>query len=543
MNNKTATSPGSPRAVIQWAFGLATIIVTPSVYFYFNTFGSPFDSVFLTNFYNSPFEARLEPYAQLLGFALACIAATLFALCLRRVSGAIFPIYRMVISVLAVLYVLNFLRSGVFFLFSLGEALDFLRSGSFLKIGLVGIVILGALFFLVRFHRNVGSFLAQLIRAYSLIAVVFGINAISAIVVLEPYSVLDVKPVASAPANAKGDGRQFIWVIFDQADQGLIFDDRDPTVELPNLDRLRSRAIYTADMKSPRTDTFLAIPAITLGFKGEVIKRTPDGPDVELPDGRTVPWSEAPTIFSDVKNAGKDVILLMQEFNVGSFCRVFAGVTTKCWQSSKWRNYPISFQWAIIDSTARVFKRFVYSLPLVHLLAPVYFLDIGGYGAFPSQHYHHTLLTMQDEVVKEIGAPLDRDRLLYVHWNVPHQPYIYDRQKNELAEPALSNAEDAYKSNLELMDFVVGKMLDAIDTSPNAGRTTLLVTSDHGTTAHGKDVRTPNVPFILLSPDVVGPAEIKGNFNSSRTRQLMNNWLGGSIGSLEDIKRVLTVPE
>ena len=543
MNSSDTASPDSQKALIQWAFGLATIVVTPSVYFYFNTFGSPFDSVFLTNFYNSPLEARLEPYAQLLGFALACIASVGIALGLRRMSGPAFPVFRMVISVLAVLYALNFLRSGVFFLFSLGEILDFFRSGSFLKTGLVGVVVLLVLFFLVRFHRNVDSFLVRLIRAYSLIAVIFVFNAISAIVILSPYSNLDKKSAVSAPANANEEGRQFVWVIFDQADQRLIFDDRDPTVELPNLDRLRSRAIYTADMKSPRTDTFLAIPAITLGFKGAVVKKTPDEPEVELPDGQAVLWSEAPTAFSDVKNAGKDVILLVQEFNVGSFCRVFASLTTKCWQSAKWRDYPISFQSTVADSTARIFKRFVYAMPLVHLLAPEYFLDIGGYGAFPNEHYHHTLLTMQKEVENEIGKPLSRDRLLYVHWNVPHQPYIYDRHKNELVEPALSNAEDAYKSNLELMDLVVGEMLDAIDASPNAERTTFLVTSDHGTTPTGKDVRTPDIPFVLLSPDVAGPVEISGNFNSSGTRQLINNWLGGSIGSLEDIKQVLTAPE
>lgn len=538
MTDSTTDLAESNRSTIQWAVGLATLVLTPSVYFYFNTFGAPFDEVFVPNFYHSPLEARLEPYAQLIGFVLASLISIGIVFGIRRWTGAAFPIWRTVISVLATLYALNFLRSGVLFWFSLREILEFFRSGSILYFALLAIALLVILFVLVRYRRQVDYVLTRVLRAYSLVAVIFIFNAISAIVVLEPFANLEVKSAAPVTAKSGDQGRQFVVMIFDQADQGFIFDDRDPTVLLPNLDRLRAKSIYSPDMKSSGTSTFFSVPAITLGFKGDVQKTTPDSPTVELPDGQTVLWSDAPTAFSDAEAAGSDVILMVQDYNVGSFCRVFAKLTTKCWQSMKWRNYPIEFWPTVIHSTNLILKRFIYSMPLVRLVASKYFLDIGGYGAFPTEHYSNTLFTMQDAVVKVFNEPLSRDRLLYVHWNVPHQPFIYDRHENKMIEP-VSGSVESYKSNLELMDLVVGRMLDAIEASPNAKRTTLLVTADHGTLPPSSDERTVNIPFILLTPDQPEPIEITGKFSSTRIRALINQWLDGTVESAENVRRIL----
>lgn len=542
---KRITDPSSEteeslKPTIIWAIGLATLVVTPSVYFFFDEFGAPFDDVFVTNFYHSPLAGGLESYAFLIGYALAIAVSVSVVLGLRRWTGAAFPGVQIVISILAVIYGLNFLRSGVFFLFSLGEVLAFFRSGSVLYLGLLALAVLAFVYLVVRYRRIVDYFLTRILRAYALVGVVFVFNAVAAIFVLAPYANLNVpSEPPTAAANADTKARQFIWMVFDEADQKFIFDDRDPTVSLPNLDRLKSMSVYTPDMKSPRRDSLWSLPAVMLGYKTEVEKASPNSPAVELPDGSRVLFSDAPNVFSDVRRAGGEIIIMVQNFYVGSLCRAFVKLTSRCWQASSWRTYPISISATIANSTMIVFKRFVYSMPLVRLVAPEYFIDIGDYGSYPVEYHYRSLSTMQDAVDKEIDSSLVRDRLYYMHWNVPHSPFLYDRHLDTLVEPQ-PDTIDSYNSNLELMDRMVGRVLHTIESSPNAQNTTLLVTSDHGTAPAGEDLRTLDIPFLLRSPDLPAPSEIRGNFEATSTRALINEWKDGTLDSIEDLQRILS---
>ena len=59
-------------------------------------------------------------------------------------------------------------------------------------------------------------------------------------------------------------------MIFDQADQKMIYENRDPSLELPNFDRLRQQSIAATNAWSPGIPTFIAIPSLMLGELVEV---------------------------------------------------------------------------------------------------------------------------------------------------------------------------------------------------------------------------------------------------------------------------------
>jgi|GEM_PF-5429428 len=539
MTDRVEDGAVNRRATVLWALGLATLVVTPSAYFFFETIGAPFDAVFVGNFYHAPLEDRFEPFGLLIALALAAIGSVALTLVVRRWLGPAFPVFRLAISVLALLYALNFLRSGVFFWYSLSEILALLRAQPIVSAIVVIAVLSLILFVLVRYRRMVDAVLSRVIQAYALVGIIFVFNAVAAIVVLHPHRNLQPPPVASAaPAPDGADARQFVWVIFDQADEAYIFGNRDATVELPQFDRLKAQSISTAGMYSPLPDTFKAIPSLTMGRKVDVKKGSPDSPLVERLDGTFAPWSDVPTAFSDAHEAGIEVVIMVQDFNTGGYCRVFVNYTSKCWQGSSWRDYPIPAAKTIAHDVHVVFKRFVYAMPLVRLLAPDYFADVAGLGLYPPQYYADTLFDMRDAAVDEITRPVERSRLVYLHWNVPHQPYIYDRHRDVVTEPQGSSGE-GYLGNLELTDIILGNLLDALEGSVAGKSTTLLVSGDHGTEhVHGEG-RSLNVPFLLLSSDLQEAAELSGEFSATTSRTLIRESLAGEVRTLDDVRRIL----
>jgi hypothetical protein len=66
-----------------------------------------------------------------------------------------------------------------------------------------------------------------------------------------------------------------------------------------------------------------------------------------------------------------------------------------------------------------------------------------------------------------------RIRFLFLHLPVPHPPGIYDRKTGRL------RAGGSYFDNLVLADQAAATLLSEIDATPAAGRTTLIVSSDH----------------------------------------------------------------
>jgi hypothetical protein len=527
-------------AVAYWAIGLATLAVTPSVYFFFETLGGPFESVFVGNFYHVPLETRLEPIALLISLAVAIAGSVALALLLRYWFGRAFPTVRLIVSFMAVLYGLNFIRSGVLFWFSLSQIAATYRASPVISFGLTAVVMVISLFILIRYSRSADAILTRLVQAYSPVAAIIAVNVIAAIVVLRPYMALQV-PLADPIelSDAAKQGRQFVWMIFDQADEQFIFAKRDPSVSLPNFDRLKAMSISTSGMFSPVPMTNLAVPAMTLGRKVNVIIGTPDSPLIELADGSFAAWSELPNVFSDLRAAGVDVRLLVQEFNVGGLCRIHAKVVSKCWQESRWRGQSLPLQAIVAGDVHSVFKRFLYAMPLVKLLSPEYFHDVSGLGMYPPGFHEETLLTMRDAAIAEITRPVSTDRLLYVHWNVPHQPYIYDRHEDKFVAPQGGTVE-AYLNNLELMDVILGSILDALASSDSRQRTTLLVTADHGTDAVKGEPRNLGVPFLLHSPRYSVASSLKGIYSTTSYRALIKQYFEHGLDSVDEVKRIIS---
>ena len=115
-----------------------------------------------------------------------------------------------------------------------------------------------------------------------------------------------------------------------------------------------------------------------------------------------------------------------------------------------------------------------------------------------------------DRAVKMLGGLQDTPWLLWVHLYDPHAPY---------APPASSLAGargSAYDGEIAYVDEQIGRLLSTISARPDAGRTAVIVSGDHGESlgahgepTHGMLVFDPaiRVPLVIRAPGV--PAAVR----------------------------------
>ncbi len=278
------------------------------------------------------------------------------------------------------------------------------------------------------------------------------------------------------PAGQKTSPR-VVWLLFDELDQQLAFDERPAGLRLPELDRLRAQVVYATQAYPVAGETGLAMPALVMGMR--VAKVEPidfSKLRVTLADGRgTLEWSAQPNIFTAARAAGFNTAV------VGFFhpyCRVLQGSLTRCsWRSSyffrgAWRHSPVfTMPEIMVNQISAVLSAIpaadLFGLPQSFLAR---FADI--------QAKRQELVLQQYFGVFEEAKKVVADQnlgLVLVHLPVPHPPFIYDRFKGQF----VANKVRSYLDNLVLADRTLGELRRVMEDAGVWESSAVLVTSDH----------------------------------------------------------------
>ncbi|MEO7652772.1 MAG: hypothetical protein ABIZ80_20110, partial [Bryobacteraceae bacterium] len=143
----------------------------------------------------------------------------------------------------------------------------------------------------------------------------------------------DPAPFANKPAAPRlavdGKAPRVLWIIFDEWDQRLTFDEPRADLPLPELARFRSQALFVDNALAPGTETPVSIPALTTGRP--VSGGIPVDPReylVSVRDTReAVHWGSQPNVFSRARERG---------VNSGiagwfhPYCRLFGDSAASC---------------------------------------------------------------------------------------------------------------------------------------------------------------------------------------------------------------------
>jgi len=373
---------------------------------------------------------------------------------------------------------LNAIREilSVHFPYLRSPILDLVGSRGVLLIA--GILAVAAVWLIAVYHRSASRVASVVAFFFPFVPLTFG----QAIWKATHYdaSAYQAKLAPLIP-NARALPR-ILWVICDEWDYSLTFEDRDPTLSLPEVDRLRQETLFASNAYPPGPATPISIPGYVTG---KLVKDVAyGGPRTLILRFRNtqpmVPLDPNSTVFHKVRAMGLNAAV------VGWFhpyCRLFQDDLVSCdwWELAMQHN-----------SMGRTFTDAFWGEPRslfeTTLLSP--------FGQSLSLKHH---AATHDVILSEAKQIADNPQyeFTYVHLPTPHAPFPYNRRTGrfDLANTVVKG----YIDSLALLDRTLGELRQSMESAHLWDDTTVLITTDHSYRQagelHGKF--DPRIPFLL----------------------------------------------
>ena len=367
--------------------------------------------------------------------------------------------------------------------------------------------------------RNVLLFLLPLVPI-NLASAAWGIHS--------AWKVEDYRAKASLPLLATAQpAPRFVWIIFDEWDQYLTFQDRAAGLALREIDRFRSQSLYGETVFPPAHDTQESLPSLVTGRIVETTRRTAPNELLLTYAGtnQTVPWSQQPNIFQDVRKLGVNAAL------TGFFHpypRVLGNDVVESSSISSLTLYQEPSFWNDVHGLNKVYRMAESPLHRVPLIARSGLIDDWR----SRQTFKVAYLDILDHALRLAKRP--EIGLALLHMPVPHPPAIYDRKQGELTA---ENRHGSYTDNLALADVTLGQLRAAMEASGQWDNSFVLLTSDHP--LRGKGPKHPWIPFLLKTPGQKEGLAYQQPFNSVLTHDLILAVVHGELHNPQDVSKWL----
>ena len=453
----------------------------------------------------------VEYYALIANVLLAAVILTaLFRLARRVLTGARFR-YAEMAMVVALCIPLNALRAVLSVQFPL------LKSPLVELLGMRGIVALGGVLGLVGlaivvfYHRRASRVAVTVLAALSpFCAVTFG-QALWKAMRYDDTAYRD-KPLA-ARLPVAGNAPRVVWVIADEWDYRLTFQDRDPTLPLPQIDRLRATSLFGSQVAPPGSETPISMPGY---YSGRLVNYVVhDGPRELLirfhQGSQNVPWSGQTSVFDRARALGVNTALLDWYHPA---CRVLNNLTyCKWWPMAMQHNSMGNGFWQILPNQTRS-------------LLETNVLSLFG-RTLTAEQQAGVYRDMMGEAEKVLRDP--SFGMILIHLPVPHAPHTYDRGTRTFT---LGNKPyKGYIDSLALLDVTVGKLRDIMEDAGTWDSSAVLFTSDHmyrdAAQIDGK--MDGRIPYLLKLPGQKQGLSYDRPFNAVITADLLIDILRGQV--------------
>ncbi len=330
-----------------------------------------------------------------------------------------------------------------------------------------------------------------------------------------------VPPPSQAAVNFSASGEKHttrvLWLVFDELDQRLTFEEKPASVETPELDRLRSKAIYATNAHPPADDTLHSMPALITG--DPLARAEPAGAgELQLTlekTGETLPWSKRENIFTRAEELGYNTGL------VGCYlpyCRVIGDSLTTCY-------------WQPFGSVETNTREGLRKTMLNQFLS--------NFSISPFNQRRHAInvhLSLLEEA--KIAAANPDLGLVLVHFSIPHYPWIYHRHRDSLTVFNY-DMQYGYFDNLALVDHTLRQLRLAMEDSATWEDTHLLISSDHPwrmelfPTFDGR--RDSRVPFLLRFSGQQHSLSYSAPFNTIISHDLILGLLENRFSNADDL--------
>jgi hypothetical protein len=281
--------------------------------------------------------------------------------------------------------------------------------------------------------------------------------------IVNPRQQLEAGPETGVRRSKTGPSKtRVVWILFDEMDQRITFEDRPSGLSLPEFDRFRSGSLYASAMKEAGDNTIPAVPSM---MTGRVITRFREQGASHLAltfegNATEVDFGSTPSLFRQARDLG---------FSVGvagwglPYCRIFAGVLDRCWWC----------EWVRPDNSVR--KPLVpASIDILRSLFETPNFSVFGQSLCMRQHTENYFSLTRHAIALAVDPSID---LAFLHLHGPHPPHVFNRRTRDFS---LSNSPiRGYVDSLALTDETLGKVRNAMEAQGMWDTSNVLVTSDH----------------------------------------------------------------
>jgi hypothetical protein len=399
----------------------------------------------------------------------------------------------------------------------LSQQFSYLRSPLFEVVGTYGVLLIavmlgGGLVWLIALHYRPASHIAAGVLAFflPLVPLTFAQAVWKAVHYDDSEYRVKLAPLIPTARELP----RTLWIVCDEWDYSLTFEDRDPSLSLPNIDRLRTETLFTSNAHPPGPETPISIPGYVTGkLVKAVYYQGPHQLQMAYRDSdRRVLLGEEPNVFGRVRALGLNSAV------VGWFhpyCGLFPNDLVSCdwWEMAMQHNSMGRTFGAAVSGEAK-------SLFETNLLSPF------GQSLSLREHiatYHAIVAAAKNTVNNR------QFQFTYVHLPVPHAPFGYNRKTGRFD---LSNSPvKGYVDSLALLDRTLGDLRQSMESAGTWDDTTVLITTDHpyreAELLHGKF--DPRIPLFLKLAGQHQGLSYSAPFNTILLQDLLLAVLRGEV--------------
>ncbi len=248
-----------------------------------------------------------------------------------------------------------------------------------------------------------------------------------------------------------------VWVIFDEWDQRVTFDQRPAGLRLPNIDAFARNSVVATNAYPPSGATQLSLPSLMTGQYLKMVEF--GGPDRLLiqavGSSGLVDFRAIPNVLTKAAAAGMRVAIV-------GWCLPYARIfpdTSHFWV--RWGAAP----------RAQMFRANQVSSAMLAQLRFVFAPQTGRQEAV-------NLYARLHEAARQAVSSSAVD-IAFLHYPIPHSPSVYDMERRVLSDHGSLEASDFYVNNLALVDRTLGELLADLDAANLRDSTTVVLSSDH----------------------------------------------------------------
>ncbi len=258
---------------------------------------------------------------------------------------------------------------------------------------------------------------------------------------------------------------RLVWIIFDELAYQPTFEARDPSLALPNLDRLRSQGTLYTDVTPIGSHTTLVVPSLLLGHIVKSSTFTADSRFLVRTAGSPYwqPFDVNASLLGVAKLRGLNTSIVGWYL---AYCPIFAAAAKECYWSNDDTELgnPPSRNAAFAEDVW-----FPLRIMAEQFLAPR--MAWADAARWESQSHIETVRDLSQHALKTLAT--SQADIIYLHLPAPHPPEFWDRNTHTFA------VGGSYLDSLDYADRLLGQMLDILEAQPRWAATTLIVQGDH----------------------------------------------------------------